>query len=267
MLNNIDWLNSLSEFEQKAFISWFKLNGVESPDKLPAFLDEIYENVKFTTLSSEAIISYLNYFHKRGFKRLPDELQYGITSAFGKMIKRSLEDDIHTQTIDLEKWRKDFTEACIPLGIDFNYLFSFVINIKSDTDVEILRFHQHFWPFPPHKLDMFYSQLLAFHFIEPSGHFKSMFLMPDPPLEDRILWKKNRTDLIYLSHRLYWKVYKDEFIHTINKLFYLRDKNGKVVTLQNLKKTNRNISGQIRENVLQGNWTTIDLIFKNIPLP
>jgi hypothetical protein len=154
-----------------------------------------------------------------------------------------------------------------PLGFNSSFVFSIVFYTNENAVINTIQFHKNRWPFHPHKLDHLYNLLLNFGFINPSGHFKEMFLIEDPPLENRVLWKKNRTDLIYLGHRLYSEVFKDQFINIIDRVFYIEDKRGHVVTLQKLKKTNRNIRDQICDNELKGNWKTIDLILMKIPLP
>lgn len=266
MLNLFDWVNCLTEYENEAFGSWFWINGFRTESEIFSFFVEIDDLISGTSTKKEALISFLRILIQKQFQSLPDNLQYGITSGLGKLIKRSFEDDIHNQTINLKEWKNDFSDVCKPLGIDCNFLFSYVINIKDDAIEEIISYHKRFWPFPPHKLDYFYSQLCNMNFIDHSGHFKTLFLIEKPSLEDRILWKKNRTDLVYLAFRLYHDIYGDKFLETINKIFFIKNKEGKIATLIQLKKTYRNINDQFNPDELKGNWKSIDGIFKKLSL-
>jgi len=267
MINNIYWLKSLSEYELKAFISWFNINGVNSPDEVLPFLESLTSGIDLKSFSMKDIITILKRGKEKGLKKIPEPLQYHITIAVSRLFEWCFEDDIQSQTIDMHEYKRQLTEMIEPLGLNSSFVFSLAFNTKESAIDETIRFHKNRWPFPPHKLDNFYSQLLSYQLIEPAGHFKDMFLIDNPQDEHRIIWKKNRTDLVYLGYRLYYKIYKDEFIEVISKIFCKIDKKGKFVTLQQLKKTNRNIRVQINDNELKGNWSRIDSIFKSIPLP
>jgi hypothetical protein len=267
MLNINTWIDSLSDFETSAFISWLMINGVNSPDELPSFLKGITHDIDLASISLEDLLTIFNCIKAKNFKRVQDEFHYHITISVGRLIGICFEDDIQSQTINLAEYQKKISEALIPLGINCNYLFSYVINIRDDAVNGAIAAHEKSWPYPPHKLDHFYNQLLRYQFIEPSGHFKDIFLVENPPQKSRVLWKKNRTDLIYLGYKLYNEVYKDNFIDTIDRLFYTKNNAGQIATLNQLKKTYRNIRDQFNQTELKKNWKLIDKIFKIIPLP
>jgi hypothetical protein len=243
------------------------INGVNSPDKLAPFLNSLTTGFTISSISLEDLLTLLYRIKERQFKKIPDALQYHITIASGRLIKWCFENDIQTQTIDLHRYKKHISDVLNPLGIDCNYLFSYVINLKEEAIEETILGNKNYWPYDPHKLDSFYNKLCFYHFIDPSGHFKAMFLIENPPLEHRILWKKNLTDLIYLGYKLYYKDYQENYIEIIDRIFCKRDKKGQIVTIQRIRKTSRNIREQISEGELKGNWTSIFQIFKDIPLP
>jgi hypothetical protein len=267
MLNTKEWVESLSDNELNAFISWFKFNGVNSPEEVFPFLISMTSEIDLNSLSPKDLLTLLQRGKERGLKRIPEHLQYHITTAGIRLMKWCVEDDIQSQTINMKEYRRQLTEILDPLGFNSSYVFAVAFYTRENAIDETIISHKNRWPFPPHKLDHFYSLLLAYQFIEPSGHFKAMFLIENPPIEYRVFWKKNRTDLVYLGYRLYSSLYKDDFISVIDKVFYVKDKKDQVVTLQKLKKTNRNIREQISANELKQNWLNIDQIFDNIPLP
>lgn len=267
MINIGYWCDNLSDYESRAFVSWLMINGVNSTDELPPFLRQITLGLPMSSLSFEDILTLFHRVKERQLKKIPAVDQYHITIAIGRLIKWCFENDINVQAIDIQRYIQQISNDLKPLGIDCNYLFSYVINLKEEAIEETVLYNKNYWPYDPYKLDSFYNKLCFYHFIEPSGHFKAMFLIENPPLEHRILWKKNRTDLIYLGYRLYFNVYKADFVEIIDRIFYKKDKKGQIVTLQLIKKSNRNIQEQIEAGELKGNWKSIFQIFKDIPLP
>lgn len=265
MLNNLYWLQSLSTPETKAIISWLEANGV-TPDTFLSFMEEMTYGINLQSMSVQDIATLINRFKERGFKKIPEENQYHITIAFGRMMKWAFENDIQSQTIDLLKIKKELSENLTPLGINSHYFFSYVLNIKDKAVEDTIYHHKNRWPFDPHKLDHLYIMLVKFQFIKESGHFKDMFFIDIPSPENRILWLKNRTDLIYLGYGLYNKIYKEKYVEVINMIFRVKNRNGQMSTLPQLKRSYRNVRCFFDPPDLKENWKTIDSLIRQISL-
>lgn len=265
MINTNQWVKDLSYNEMKCFIKWFILNGIKTPDELNKLVYEVEEKKGSGTMK-ELLSAILSVASERKIQPIPEELQYGIASAMGRLIKSSFEDDIHSRTIDINEFKKQITDLLKPLGVDTKYLFSYVVNIKKEAMDETFNAHSSYWPYPPHKLDALYTLLLKHQFIDPAGQFKAMFLDKNPPLQHRIIWKTNRTDLVYFVYQLYYKTHRESFLDLINRLFIVAKKGGKATSLRDFKKTYYNVKEDFELRELKTNWKTLDDIFSELYL-
>jgi hypothetical protein len=265
MIDPKQWSEDLSEYESWCLGQWFNRNGIKTKEDFFKLFHEFDEKKGSGTIE-ESFSAFWSIGKERKLLPFPSDLQDGIRVALGKLIKRSFEDDIHSQKIDLQRFKKLESDYLKPLGFDANYVSSYIFNIKTEAIEETIAAHSNYWPYPQHKIDHLYTQLLQYQFIDPSGQFKAMFLQKNPPALYRILWKTNRTDLVYFGYKLYYEIYADQFLDVINKLFLIKNRRGEDCNLRDFKKSFNNIRSCIENNDLISTWKRIDSIFDKLGL-